>query len=47
MTDFKAGIVVGNRYELQELLGMGGMGEVWSARHLALKHDVAIKLIRD
>jgi serine/threonine protein kinase len=33
-------------YELIELLGHGGMGEVWRARHQLLARDAAIKLVR-
>jgi serine/threonine-protein kinase len=33
-------------YELEELLGRGGMGEVWRARHRLLVRRAAIKLIR-
>lgn len=33
-------------YQLEELLGRGGMGEVWRARHLLLARRAAIKLIR-
>ncbi|MEN6537460.1 MAG: serine/threonine-protein kinase [Bryobacteraceae bacterium] len=32
-------------YELLELIGQGGMGEVWTARHRMLKRVSAIKLI--
>jgi serine/threonine-protein kinase len=33
-------------YQLEERLGAGGMGEVWSARHRLLARTAAIKLIR-
>ncbi|MBN1217282.1 MAG: AAA-like domain-containing protein [Anaerolineae bacterium] len=33
------------KYQIQELLGKGGMGEVYRASHPTLERDVAIKLI--
>jgi serine/threonine-protein kinase len=33
-------------YQLIELLGRGGMGEVWRARHRLLARNAAIKLVR-
>jgi serine/threonine-protein kinase len=41
-----AGQVVGGSYELLGLLGKGGMGAVWRARHVRLKDkEVAIKVL--
>ena len=39
-----AGLTLGG-YELQELLGAGGMGEVYRARDNKLGRDVAIKIL--
>ena len=33
-------------YQLVELLGHGGMGEVWRAEHRLLARSAAIKLVR-
>ena len=34
-------------YEITALLGEGGMGKVWRARHIALKRDDALKVLPD
>src|SRR5438067_9714158 len=43
MTQTRTGLE--DRYELVELVGTGGMSEVWRARDKRLQRDVAVKLI--
>ncbi len=40
------GAVVAGKYQLEEILGQGGMGVVYAARHLVLGQSVAIKFLR-
>jgi serine/threonine-protein kinase len=42
---FVAGDVVG-RYELERVLGEGGLGVVWAARHATTRKPVALKLMK-
>ncbi|HEY3498019.1 MAG TPA: hypothetical protein VGK73_25145 [Polyangiaceae bacterium] len=42
---FGPGAIIVGRYQLESLLGRGGMGSVWRAKHLNLKSSVAIKLL--
>lgn len=39
------GACVGGKYELCRKIGEGAMGQVWAAKHVSLKEDVAIKLV--
>ncbi|HEX9103021.1 MAG TPA: serine/threonine-protein kinase [Polyangia bacterium] len=45
-SEIHTGTVVGETYEITELLGQGGMGAVWTAKHLRLPGKrVAIKVL--
>src|SRR5438128_1280002 len=39
------GVVIAGKYRLEQLLGQGGMGSVWSAHHLGLDKPVAVKFM--
>jgi serine/threonine protein kinase len=42
---FQPGLVIADKYELEALVGEGGMGSVWRARHRQLESAVALKLM--
>jgi len=44
--EYAPGDSIGGKYSLLRLLGEGGMGSVWVAENMALKANVALKLIR-
>jgi eukaryotic-like serine/threonine-protein kinase len=39
------GDVVGGRYRLESVLGVGGMGTVWAATHTITRKPVALKFL--
>ncbi len=43
----ESGSSIGGRYRLDRLLGQGGMGLVWSAKHLLTGRSVAVKFLRE
>ena len=45
-TIFEVGSVLGGRYEIQKLLGMGGMGAVYKAHDIEVDRAVGLKVIR-
>ena len=45
MSDLGQGSTIAGKYRLERLIGRGGMGSVWAARHLQLDTLVAIKFI--
>ena len=46
-SDGQAVTIADGRYELESLVGVGGMGEVWSARDGRLARPVVVKLLRE
>jgi serine/threonine-protein kinase len=46
-TSLKQGTLLDNRYRLDEIIGNGGMGQVWAAKNVQLGNVVAIKVLHD
>ncbi|MBS1992094.1 MAG: serine/threonine protein kinase [Cyanobacteria bacterium SZAS LIN-2] len=44
--EFKAGDVIGGAYEIIDLLGQGGMGNIYRARHNIMMEEYALKTLR-
>ena len=45
-TDPLVGTVLADRYRMTKRIGIGGMGSVYLAEHIALRRPVAIKLLK-
>jgi eukaryotic-like serine/threonine-protein kinase len=45
MSEIGVGTVLGDTYEVLELIGQGGMGQVWSAQHKRLPKKLAVKVL--
>ena len=43
--DVVPGLILGERYRLISKVGAGGMGEVWSAEHVATRSKLAVKML--
>src|SRR6266852_2728992 len=46
MADPLVGTVISGRFRVDDLIGQGGMGKVYRARHLALERTVVLKMLK-
>ena len=47
ITDALIGKVLGDRFQIQELIGQGGSGAIYRAEHVTLRRRVAVKVLHD
>lgn len=47
MAELSRGMVLGNTYQIIDIIGSGGGGVVYKSRHLRLETDVVVKKIKD
>lgn len=45
VNDLDQGVVIGEKYEIEKLIGDGGMGKIYKASHKLMKRTVAIKML--
>jgi serine/threonine protein kinase len=45
--EFQPGMVIRNKYQIQDRIGVGGMGVVYRAKHLTFNEVCAIKIVSD
>ena len=44
--NYETGLLLANRYRLEDVIAVGGMGQVWRARDETLERPVAVKVLR-
>lgn len=45
--EFQPGMIIRNKYQIQDRIGVGGMGVVYRAKHLTFNEVCAIKIVSD